>query len=208
MPNVWRYRQAFETRLPAVFSHLADLHRSLIAYSGRLGAESFRAQCGFVVSIWENWIVFTPAVTDLMKAILNGADLDGKNEPGTEDRPEEGSEGQADPSRSKFKKTGGFKASFKPLTAASRPVTPVEDDDVDGEAMAEDLDGQAIDDDVDGEAMDEDADGAAMADDVDGEALDGALPPVPGTTPTTAVSLEEEDVDGDDMVIDVDSEEM
>jgi U2-associated protein SR140 len=184
MPNVWRYRQAFESRLPKVFEHLADLHRSLVAYSGRLGAESFRAQCGFVVEIWENWIVFTPQVTEQMKAILNGASADGRTAPTTELVPTtEATKDTPTPSSSglpsdKFKKAGsGFKASFKPIAAEAAPVAAATDEDLDGEAM-EDLDGQAMDE-LDGEAME----------DLDGE----------------AIKLEGEDMelDGEDMELDV-----
>lgn len=35
--------------------HLADLHRSLVAYAGRLSGESFKSQVVFVLEIWENW---------------------------------------------------------------------------------------------------------------------------------------------------------
>ncbi len=161
LPNVWRYRQAFENLLPKVFEHLADVHRSLVAYSGRIGAEAFRAQCSFVVDIWENWIAFPPQATELMKAILNGASAGGK------DRKQQNTPAQVeDVSRQdsttlpadKFKKGGEFKASFKPLAAAA-PVSAEPVEDLDGETM--DLDGEEMD--LDGAAMD-DIDGQAMED--------------------------------------------
>jgi U2-associated protein SR140 len=69
----------------------------------------------------------------------------------------------SEPAPSRFKK-GGFKAAFVPVTAVPEPpVAAVEPaDDLDGEAMDdEDLDGEAMED-MDGEAMDEDVDGEAM----------------------------------------------
>lgn len=49
---------AFESRLPAVFAHLAQVHQSLLAYSGKIAAEVFRGQVGAVIAIWEGWSVY------------------------------------------------------------------------------------------------------------------------------------------------------
>lgn len=105
-----------------------------------------------------------------MKAILNGASADVKEEgqrqtalAAVEDEPRQESTGLP---TDKFKKSGGFKASFKPLApaaAAAVVAAPVEED-LDGEAM--DLDGEEMD--LDGEEMD--LDGEAM-DDLDGQAM-------------------------------------
>ena len=55
LPNVWRYRNAFEGKLPDVMEHMADVHRSLVAHSGKLSGETFKSQVAFVIEIWENW---------------------------------------------------------------------------------------------------------------------------------------------------------
>lgn len=60
-------------------------------------------------------------------------------------------------------KTGGFKTTFQP--SAFDAVLPDAEEDVDGAAMEEDVDGDAVD--VDGEEVDVDVDGEAV--DVDGE---------------------------------------
>lgn len=60
LPNVWKYRLAFETRLPPVFTHFCAVHRSLNAYSGKIAADVFKQQVLGMVEIWENWYV--PAV--------------------------------------------------------------------------------------------------------------------------------------------------
>jgi U2-associated protein SR140 len=58
MPNVWKYRLAFERRLPEIFAHLSVVYQSLLAYSGRISADIFRQQVGAVLEIWERWWVF------------------------------------------------------------------------------------------------------------------------------------------------------
>ena len=55
LPNVWKYRLAFQHRLEAVFAHLAGVYSSLHAYSGRISADVFRAQVLAVLDIWERW---------------------------------------------------------------------------------------------------------------------------------------------------------
>lgn len=57
LPNVWRYRQAFEKRLPAVFAHFADVYDRLLVYSGTISADVFRQQVDAVLAIWERWYV-------------------------------------------------------------------------------------------------------------------------------------------------------
>ncbi|CAG8597345.1 6030_t:CDS:10 [Paraglomus occultum] len=55
VPNAWKFRAGFETRLPEIFEHLNEIYRSI---SGRLKAETFRRQIITVLTVWENWIVF------------------------------------------------------------------------------------------------------------------------------------------------------
>lgn len=57
LPNVWRYRHAFEHRLPPVLAHLNTVEKSLMAYSGKISADVFRGQVGNVLDIWERWQV-------------------------------------------------------------------------------------------------------------------------------------------------------
>jgi hypothetical protein len=60
LPNVWKYRLAFEKRLPAVFSHLNVVCQSLDAYSGKISADVFRGQVHAVLDVWDRWYV--PAI--------------------------------------------------------------------------------------------------------------------------------------------------
>jgi len=55
LPNVWRYRLAFEKRLPQVFVHFKGVFDSLHAYSGNISAMVFKDQVGAVLEVWERW---------------------------------------------------------------------------------------------------------------------------------------------------------
>lgn len=41
LPNAWVYRSVMQARLPRVFDHLGEIHRS---FPGRIKAEQFRVQ--------------------------------------------------------------------------------------------------------------------------------------------------------------------
>ncbi|ORX39062.1 hypothetical protein BD324DRAFT_618400 [Kockovaella imperatae] len=189
LPNVWKYRLAFEQRLPKVFAHLSDVEKSLRAYSGIISADVFKTQVLTVLEIWDRWIVFTGEVSESLRELflgdrtLNGA---GKtDEAEHQEQQEKKAKDDSEGSRGGFK-TSGFKSSFKPLSAVAAPAESTledggnataeqldgEDMELDGEPMEEeDVDGEAMDEDLDGEAM-EDLDGEAMGeDDVDGEPM-------------------------------------
>ncbi|PWN48290.1 hypothetical protein IE53DRAFT_319701 [Violaceomyces palustris] len=71
VPNAWKYRQAFERRLLAVFKHLGEVIGS---FPGRMKAEAFKMQVNAVLECWENWLVLTPShLEDLAKALRSGA---------------------------------------------------------------------------------------------------------------------------------------
>ncbi|CAG8519087.1 7934_t:CDS:10 [Funneliformis mosseae] len=55
VPNAWKFRTGFESKLPEVFEHLNEIYRSIAA---RLKAETFRRQITTILTVWENWIVF------------------------------------------------------------------------------------------------------------------------------------------------------
>lgn len=57
LPNAWKYRGAFEARLPAVFDHLGSLYASFKAQAGRLTAEQFKGQISNVLDVLEIWSV-------------------------------------------------------------------------------------------------------------------------------------------------------
>jgi U2-associated protein SR140 len=52
---VWKYRQAFEKQLPAIFAHFAEVYDRLLVYSGTIAADVFRQQVDAVLTIWERW---------------------------------------------------------------------------------------------------------------------------------------------------------
>ncbi|KAK8843431.1 hypothetical protein IAR55_007088 [Kwoniella newhampshirensis] len=174
LPNVWKYRHAFEKRLPPVFAHLSTVYQSLLAYSGKISADVFRAQVAAVLDIWERWIVFNTETAEYLRGLLDGtkaleaaADLQAQADTEQESSREMTKSETPTEETAKFK-TSGFKSSFKPISAAAPPVATVPVvADLDGEPIQEeDLDGEAMDEDLDGEAMDEDED-----EDLDGQAM-------------------------------------
>lgn len=64
LPNVWRYRQAFEKRLNHVFDHLATVHRNLLEHAGTISAHVFRQQVEAVLELWERWWVLGAMSSD------------------------------------------------------------------------------------------------------------------------------------------------
>ncbi|WVO15268.1 hypothetical protein L204_102924 [Cryptococcus depauperatus] len=189
LPNVWRYRPAFEHRLPPILSHLHIVYQSLLAYKGKISADVFRTQIENVLAVWERWIIFTSDTAELFRSLLMGikaltqlkktaqgnwvekqnVEEEGKNEKMKESKDQEG----------KGFKTSGFKSSFKPIAVGehgapqdfkvncgptSAQTTAI---DLRGEST-EDLDGEMMED-IDGEVM-EDLDGEAM-EDIDGEEM-------------------------------------
>lgn len=175
VPSAWRFRQEFQARLGIVFDHLATIYHS---FPGRITAETFKKQITSVVDIWDDWIVFPSDFTSELRARLDGASIEGGDQP----EPEE----KANPVTTAPQVTvSRFKASsFQPAQEVPEPsnVGPSEDkamdgDDLDGEPIEEDVDGEPLNDDVDGEPIDVDGepidvDGEPMDDNVDGSPID------------------------------------
>jgi U2-associated protein SR140 len=165
LPGAWRFRGEFQSRLGVVFDHLSGIYHS---FPGRITAETFKAQIGAVVDIWEDWIVFPPEFTAELRARLEGQAGLAKVED------EEKSSAMPVPVAKEVahEPSSRFKASsFKPATA----IIELE---LDGEPIDDDVDGVPMEDDVDGMPM-EDLDGAPVkgGEDLDGvpmEDLDGA----------------------------------
>nr|XP_019009713.1 U2-associated protein SR140 [Kwoniella pini CBS 10737]OCF48494.1 U2-associated protein SR140 [Kwoniella pini CBS 10737] len=174
LPNVWKYRQAFESRLPPVFAHLSTVYQSLLAYSGKISADVFRGQVFNVLEIWERWIVFNSETAEYLRGLLDGTKslitpgdpkmTKAKQQEREEEAEKKKKQEEEDKKDGKFQ-TSGFKSSFKPINAVPVSAAPVDGQDLDGEVMGndDDVDGEAMEmDDLDGEAMDEDLDGEAM----------------------------------------------
>lgn len=163
VPSAWKFRQEFQSRLGIVFDHLATIYHS---FPGRITAETFKKQITSVVDIWDDWIVFPPDFTAELRARLEGAIVMDAGP-----KPEQSSTGAVEESpqvlASKFKAS-----SFQPAPAVNDPVAQATPGPEDGGPMdQDDLDGEPVEDDVDGEPLD-DVDGEPMGDDVDGEPMD------------------------------------
>lgn len=165
--NAWKYRSLFESKLPAVFSHLGEIYKS---FPGRMKAEVFRKQVMTIMNVWEQWLVFNPSVlVDLEKRLSTGED--GLDSPQQQERNASSTnEGQErDPVHR------GPMPGFAVISSGGKHQA---EDDLDGEVLAmvkpleaDDLDGEALPtvnpeeaDDVDGEPLDgDDLDGAPLA---------------------------------------------
>lgn len=70
IPNVWKYRAAFELKLRSVFLHVNKMYRKI---DSRMGAEIFRRQIDNLLNIWETWMCFTTVFIDELRAVLERA---------------------------------------------------------------------------------------------------------------------------------------
>jgi U2-associated protein SR140 len=165
IPNAWKFRQEFQSRLPLVFEHMSVIYHS---FPGRITAETFKKQILAVVEVWEDWIVFPPEFTSELRAKLDGITPE---DPRQKEMEETKSHEVATSFASKFK-ASTFKPAEDPSgtqpveqSTAVNPANPQEeDDDIDGMAI-DDIDGEPVDD-IDGQSID-DIDGEPM-DDIDG----------------------------------------
>ena len=178
LPMAWKFRQEFQARLGIVFDHMSTIYHS---FPGRITAETFKKQIMGVVEIWEDWIVFAPEFTKELRDRLDGKEDAGKEATEETEGTREDERGQTETRayESKFKAS-----SFKPATEEVEVEAP-------GKKDGEDLDGEPVVDDVDGEPLGGgDVDGAPM-EDMDGEPLDNE--------PLDGEPLREEDLDGEPM---------
>lgn len=117
VPNAWKYRQEFQSRLGIVFDHLSSIYHS---FPGRITAETFKNQIVAVLDIWEDWIVFTPDYIATLKSRLEGTTQ--AEQTAEETIAEEKSREQSSGFPSKFKAS-----SFRPAEAVNEP-SPIDDD--------------------------------------------------------------------------------
>lgn len=155
--NAWKFRSLFESKLPAVFTHLGEVYKS---FPGRMKAEVFRKQIMTVVQVWEQWLVFNPSVLmDLEKRLSTGED-------GTDRQEEEDLDGTAvvkEKNRIDEPKgrVSGFTAIRSGPTDIAHPAFAQEEEDIDGEILSVPQSG--LPGDIDGDPLDgEDLDGAPI----------------------------------------------
>ena len=187
--HAWKYRQLFETALKQrrTFEGLGRLEK---AYDwGRLRAEKWKRSVNGILSLWESWCVFPQAAQEqLVEAFMNPPLTEAEKKAAAQQKNEETqvtaaataaaangtgpSAAAGASSRSKWKTVDEKTAeasrlannSTAAVTSANENITMEDDEDVDGEPMADaDLDGEPMED-IDGEPMQED--------DVDGEPMD------------------------------------
>lgn len=158
IPNAWKFRQEFQSRLGFVFDHLSTIYHS---FPGRITADSFKAQILAVVEVWEDWIVFPAEHTADLRLRLEGSaeENHAKDQTEVDSRPTE----QPPPVFPSRFKSSSFKPADETVEAESTTM------ELDGEDMMN-LDGEPIENDLDGDPLD--LDGEPLPDDLDGEPLD------------------------------------
>ncbi|RYP07652.1 hypothetical protein DL765_009069 [Monosporascus sp. GIB2] len=168
--HAWRYRQLFDASLKQrkIFEILGLMPER--RGWGRLRGEKWKRSVGLVLSLWEGWCAFPQESQQFFTQTFES--------PPSAKKEEQAEEGLK---KSKWKKTveAGSAAQqnsdrgFKPVSAVtSAEYDPPEDgeptDDVDGEAMDDEMMDLELDSDVDGVPMDEDdATGEPMDEDRD-----------------------------------------
>lgn len=171
VPSAWKFRQEFQARLGIVFDHMANIYHS---FPGRITADVFKKQITSVVDIWDDWIVFPPDFTLMLRKRLEGSST--HDEPGfnmveaEQERP-----AKAQPAYASRFKTSAFKSTMAPSeTPADMPREELDGEPLDDAPMNDDVDGQPLDEDLDGEPMEDDEDGVPMVedDDIDGAPMD------------------------------------
>lgn len=133
IPNVWKYRSAFESQLVGIFKHLKSVADSI---DSRIRRENFRRLVTSVLDVWDSWICFGDGVVETFYAAFDDKPVEQVKVVAV--KPE--------------KKSGGWKKLGEPAQAVvEAKETPGGEPEanLDGEAI--DLDGEEID--LDGEAI-------------------------------------------------------
>ncbi|KAI1341296.1 hypothetical protein F5Y15DRAFT_414411 [Xylariaceae sp. FL0016] len=161
--HAWRYRQLFETSLKQsqVFETLGLMAERL--NWGRLRAEKWKRSVGLVLSLWEGWCAFPNESQQLFTQTFET--------PPSAKKEEQVEEGAKKAGKWKTVETGvgiqGSGKGFLPIAGIPGAIIEREDagnrmDDVDGEAMDEDLEMMDVD-------LDSDIDGVPMDDENENE---------------------------------------
>ena len=196
--HAWKYRQLFESALKQkkTFEGLGRLEK--VYEWGRLKAEKWKRSVNGTLSLWESWCVFPQASQEhFVEAFMNPPLTEAEEKEAAAAQQKDGEEhgsaaaaaaaaataaaselsssaaaAVAIGSKSKWKtvdeKSAEAMRGGVPVAGNDTSMTMEEEEDVDGEPMADaDLDGEPMEEDVDGEPMQDDEDM-----DMDGEPMD------------------------------------
>lgn len=69
LPNAWKYRSAFEShgRLVVIFKHFSQIAMS---FPGIMKQEGVKGQLRNVLDVWDDWMVFSPALLEQLRAVI------------------------------------------------------------------------------------------------------------------------------------------
>ncbi|CCG84458.1 protein of unknown function [Taphrina deformans PYCC 5710] len=136
IPNVWKYRNAFEERLEAVLKSMRQLGDSI---ESRIRCENYRRLVEGVLQVWSTWICFSNGFVDKLYDAFDD----------TPEETEEVVEAPKEAKKSRGWKTIGTTTTEDP--SATGDATHNNEPEAEPSAAVE-LDGEAID--LDGEAVD------------------------------------------------------
>ncbi|TPX30596.1 hypothetical protein SmJEL517_g05890 [Synchytrium microbalum] len=138
LPNVWKFRNAFETRLAPVFEHLASVWQTI---SARLRAEQMRRAVISILGVWETWLIFSSDYIQSLKAKFSESSSKASVEDSLAERLQQQRESHTgayglDESVDDYGVLGGSKQpAISHAYGAFAPVEGGDDEDVDGIPM-------------------------------------------------------------------------
>mmetsp|Transcript_6803 Transcript_6803/g.18989 ORF Transcript_6803/g.18989 Transcript_6803/m.18989 type:complete len:556 (-) Transcript_6803:887-2554(-) len=170
--NAYRYRDAIEEMAPDIFESLGKHGKGS---AGRMTMNKLNNAVSSVLNAWADWSVYNPVFLDELQARFDGKEMPSTKGGSAADVPEtdvpETDVGISDAAHprdfAEKSEASTIKASPKGDWSEAQDVGAGDTVPVDGEAMGEDVDGEALEDnDLDGEALsDDDLDGEALGDD-------------------------------------------
>lgn len=177
--HAWRYRQLFESALKShhVFEHLGRLEKTL--RWGRLRAEKWRRSIASVLTLWEGWCAFPQASQEHFLAVFEKPPLTKEEEEKLKEA--EKVDKAAKEAKRRWKTVDEKAQEAEELERRKREegVEEMDFDDVDGQPME--------DEDLDGEPMEEDLEGEQMPEDEDDELVENSGGEKKGAEPTVDV---------------------
>lgn len=77
IPDAWRFRKSFETRLVSVFTELRSLGDAI---ESRIRRENFKRLVNNIIQVWANWVCFEKDVIEDFRKAYNLDDIESSHE--------------------------------------------------------------------------------------------------------------------------------
>lgn len=161
VPGAWKYRELFGRMLPKIFDHLGFVRST---FPSKLQANSYKERIEVVLQFWNESFIFPQIIVDDLQRRLDGTKIELERL-----RDVDVDVAEHTPSIISNSHVNNDDNEFKQPTFNT--VNNEEYEDLDGQPLQEDLDGEPMED-MDGEPLaDEDIDGQPLDEDIDGEPL-------------------------------------